>query len=362
MATSPRSQIPLKFEVLGKDQKLTQPWSFWFQTLAESLAPQGSGYVVDNTAGITGPTSISQGAAINRGGNPGTNTLYFADDTGQIFTVSGGVWQEQSPALTGDITKAPFSNVTTLKNVNSNIGTFGNGLNIPQITVNAKGQVTGITLVPVAPTQAAAAGVNGSIQLNSGNLLSSNASLFYDGAQGILFTENAEIEGQITFADPIPTFTNLSPLLVKGDVIGFDGNINVRVPVGTDGYILTADSASSAGLTWVEPQAPAFIEVPFNFGDASPKPITVVPANKLVLNSSIVITTGFDGSTASLTVGSAATPDDIMTTSDVAPSVASTWSSNPNTVYGADTQVYLTINNGSGATSGSGILILQIQT
>lgn len=149
MATTPRSQIPLKFEFLGNDKKLTQPWAFYLQTLDSGLPPQGSGYVVDGTAGTTGPTTIYQGPASGRGSNPSVNSVYIADDTGQIFTVTGGMWQEQSSALTGDVTKPAHSHITTLVNVNSNVGTFGDGSNIPVITVNAKGLITGVTSVPI---------------------------------------------------------------------------------------------------------------------------------------------------------------------------------------------------------------------
>lgn len=150
---NPRSQIPLKFEFLGRDGKVTQPWAFFLQTLDNALPPPGPdnyGYVIDGTAGTTGPTTIFQGAAGDRGSNPTTNSIYIADDTGEIYTVSGNQWQKQTPAIIGDISKPAFSNVATLNTVNSNPGTFGDGSTIPVITVNEKGLVTNITLIPVA--------------------------------------------------------------------------------------------------------------------------------------------------------------------------------------------------------------------
>jgi hypothetical protein len=149
MATTPRTQIPLKLEFLGRDNKLTQPWAFYFDTLSSSLPPQGSGYVIDGTAGSTGPTTIYQGPASGRGPNPSVNSIYIADDTGVIYTVAAGAWQEQSGALTGDVTKPAHGHITTLVNVNADVGTFGDGSNIPVITVNAKGLITGVTSVPV---------------------------------------------------------------------------------------------------------------------------------------------------------------------------------------------------------------------
>lgn len=40
-------------------------------------------------------------------------------------------------------------------------------------------------------------------------------------------------------------------LTTKGDLSSHDGTAIVRVPVGADGYVLTANSATSSGLEWV---------------------------------------------------------------------------------------------------------------
>lgn len=48
-------------------------------------------------------------------------------------------------------------------------------------------------------------------------------------------------------------FNNLSPITTKGDLISSDGTNNVRVPAGTTGQLLYADSGQSSGLTWATP-------------------------------------------------------------------------------------------------------------
>ena len=150
MATAPRTQIPLKLEFLGRDNKLSQPWAFYLQTLDANLPPiGGSGFVVDGTAGTTGVSTIYQGLAANRGSFPSTNDIYLATDTGQIFTVQAGNWQEQLPQITGDATKPAFSHVITFNTINATPGTFGDGSNIPVVSVNEKGLITGVTSVPV---------------------------------------------------------------------------------------------------------------------------------------------------------------------------------------------------------------------
>lgn len=46
-----------------------------------------------------------------------------------------------------------------------------------------------------------------------------------------------------------PATAGSSPLTTKGDVYVYS-TVNTRLPVGTDGYILTADSTQTAGLKW----------------------------------------------------------------------------------------------------------------
>lgn len=47
-------------------------------------------------------------------------------------------------------------------------------------------------------------------------------------------------------------FDALSPLTTKGDLIAHNGTNDVRVPVGTNGYVLTADSTAATGVAWAE--------------------------------------------------------------------------------------------------------------
>jgi hypothetical protein len=45
-------------------------------------------------------------------------------------------------------------------------------------------------------------------------------------------------------------FDALSPLTTKGDLVAHDGTDNVRLAVGTNGYVLTADSTAASGVAW----------------------------------------------------------------------------------------------------------------
>jgi hypothetical protein len=48
-----------------------------------------------------------------------------------------------------------------------------------------------------------------------------------------------------------------SPLTTKGDLIGFNGTAAIRLPAGTNGYVLQADSSTASGLKWAAASTPA---------------------------------------------------------------------------------------------------------
>ena len=278
MATTPRTQIPLKLEFLGRDNKLSQPWAFWLDTLSSSLPPAGAGYVIDGTAGTTGPTTIFQGPALGRGGNPSTNSVYIADDTGEIFTVVGGQWQLQSGALTGDVTKPAHSHITTLVNVNADVGTFGDGSNIPVVTVNAKGLVTGVTLVPViAP-----------------------------------------------------------PLALPGKIGDMIFKLNAAGDPGTNELFTVDTFTVTYKLAFYQP-------------DATPWLLASVPLNTVISKVELTILTAFDGTNPQVAVGADGVFNDLMDTTDNNPTVLSNWTVEPGIKYTSATDVYVTIDAGSGS-------------
>ncbi|WP_374075464.1 tail fiber protein [Bdellovibrio bacteriovorus] len=51
----------------------------------------------------------------------------------------------------------------------------------------------------------------------------------------------------------LAAFNGLSPLTTKGDILTRDGTNNIRLPVGTNGQVLSANSAQASGLQWITP-------------------------------------------------------------------------------------------------------------
>ncbi len=97
---------------------------------------------------------------------------------------------------------------------------------------------------------------------------------------------------------------------------------------------------------------------PFSYGDASPA--TVQSVVGLVATATIIITTPFNGAGAALSLGDAGNPQRLITTSQILPSIASEWVTNPGELYTVSTPIILTITPGSGASQGSGYVILEV--
>src|SRR5260221_5755966 len=86
-----------------------------------------------------------------------------------------------------------------------------------------------------------------------------NNIVLFDGVTGKLLKDSGHslteyllvAQNLADVADKTISFNNLSPNSVKGDWIVFNGTNNIRLPVGTDTFMLVANSAQASGLQWV---------------------------------------------------------------------------------------------------------------
>jgi len=101
------------------------------------------------------------------------------------------------------------------------------------------------------------------------------------------------------------------------------------------------------------------IQLPFSFSDATPVNVFIAKANELIEEIQILILTAFDGAGASLEVGDATLNDRLVTINQNDPTIPATYIITPNYSYVSSTQVLLTIDPGTGATQGSGLLLIR---
>jgi hypothetical protein len=75
----------------------------------------------------------------------------------------------------------------------------------------------------------------------------------FPNASATVLTDNAAVtiaQGGTGQTTQTAAFNALDPLTTKGDVLAHDGTNSVRVPPGTNGFALIADSTQTAGVRW----------------------------------------------------------------------------------------------------------------
>lgn len=184
----------------------------WFYTGTESdtvtpIAQGGTGQITQQL-GLNALAGAVTSAQYLRGN--GTNVTMSAIQAADVPTLNQNTTGNAATVttnanLTGDVTSV--GNATTLRTVNSNVGTFGAANSIPVFTLNAKGLLTSASSIPIfsyidlkalglptggddttainnAFTAAAAAGVPvyaPAATYNHGNVINQSAPLFGDG-------------------------------------------------------------------------------------------------------------------------------------------------------------------------------------
>lgn len=101
--------------------------------------------------------------------------------------------------------------------------------------------------------------------------------------------------------------------------------------------------------------------IPFAWGDATPATLLTVSAEKRIYRVRLLIEDIFNGGGASLSVGSADDPEDLVSTTENDPTSVGTYETYPDQRYLTDTLLRLTITPGAGASTGSGQVQLEIE-
>ena len=245
---------------------------------------------------VVGPSSATDNAVARYDTTTGKliqNSLVLIGDTGNVT----GVNALTAESLTvNDNTTLGFSNTDTLDvrariisdlepNANNakDIGTngrnwrdgfFGRNLSTVNLDVTGttsfdgqqgtSGQVltsagTGATPTWTTPTTGTVTSVSGTGTVNgislSGTVTSSGDLTLGGALTGVDLT--SQVTGTLPIANggtgqttAVAAFDALAPTTTKGDLIVSDGTDNIRLAVGVDNYVLTADSTETSGIKW----------------------------------------------------------------------------------------------------------------
>ena len=128
-------------------------------------------------------------------------------------------------------------------------------------------------------------------------------------------------------------------------------------PANNGVYRLTALPYTSAG-NWEQcgsaTPVPAFAEIAFAYGDASPRTIYTTSGTQRVWQVLLAIDTPFNGTGPALTIGDSGDADRLMAATQNDPKTADVYSTQPAYEYSDGTAITLSITPGAGASAGSG--------
>lgn len=122
-------------------------------------------------------------------------------------------------------------------------------------------------------------------------------------------------------------------------------------------YAFNAGNANLANRANSAATVDGYIKVPFTYNNPSPKNVAIVPANAVVSQVDVIITTPFNDANATLSLGTVANTSLLLNTTDSKPNIAGTYAAMPGQLFLSDTWAVLTINPGS-STTGSGMIVI----
>lgn len=225
----------------------------------------GTGISISNGAGsITIASSVTPVTSVT-----GTSPVVSSGGTTPAISLASGYGDTQNPyasktanfvlaAPNGTAGVPTFRAIVAADIPTLNQNTTGTASNVTGVVAVANGG-SGQTTAQTAMNTFAGAVTSGSyLRGNGTNVVMSTI----QAADVPTLNQNttgtaANVTGTVAIANggtgqttKVAAFDALSPLTTKGDLIVFDGTDNIRLAVGINNYVLTADSTTASGVKW----------------------------------------------------------------------------------------------------------------
>lgn len=225
----------------------------------------GTGISISNGAGsITIASSVTPVTSVT-----GTSPVVSSGGTTPAISLASGYGDTQNPyasktanfvlaAPNGTAGVPTFRAIVAADIPTLNQNTTGTASNVTGVVAVANGGSGQTTAQSAMNTFAGAVTAGSYLRGNGTNVVMSTI----QAADVPTLNQNttgtaANVTGTVAIANggtgqttKVAAFDALSPLTTKGDLIVFDGTDNIRLAVGINNYVLTADSTTASGVKW----------------------------------------------------------------------------------------------------------------
>lgn len=176
-------------------------------------------------------------------------------------------------------------------------------------------------------------------------------------------------DGSTTSRQPAASSSQRTPGAVSpsrtvsndGTVRELTGTVQPRtVPVATPGTGVVVEYVDRYVYVDGSMTTATVFEMTFAWGDATPAPIFTLNSGAVIAEVNVWMLDEFDASGSTITIGKDTDRDDLMDTTEIDPTIKSSFSTRPGKEYLVGEVVNLYIVPGGGCTQGRGVLSVYI--
>jgi hypothetical protein len=300
-----------------------------------------SGNINANIGNITndmwvGGNTTTVGTAFSAAANV-TGNLRVGGDTTIV-----GVMTSQTANIAGLMTAGNVETDVVTANVANIAG------NVNAVNGNFDEAVTAANGVFSANVTAVNTTLSGEIKAQTGNILGDFEVGGTANIAGSMNSDTANVTGNAIIG-------NVSTGIMESNIANIacnltSGNANL-------GNLATANFFSGDGGLLSNIKVDGQFSAYYSYTDVNPLDLVIVPTGKTVIAATVIVVTPFNDPAATLSMGTAADANSILTTADIVPGSVGTYTAYPATRYGSDTQLVMGIVPGT-STQGDGVLTI----